>query len=177
MLRGGVEKTAVSKARAAGSHVVLTTYGYSRRGISLADMTSIVLATPRRNGMRQVLGRILRRGSDESIVRQVVDVVDVCTGLRGQAADRRKIYKEKGYPVARVTASWEDYPDVAAGAAAAPAVATDAEPDDADLLAELSLDDLYGIIGVPVEPAPVEPSLDASSAALLLDDVLLSLLK
>ena len=102
ILRGGVAREAVGAARAAGAHIVLTTYGFSRRGISLPDMTAIVLATPRRNNLRQILGRILRRGSDESIVRQVVDIVDVRTGLRGQFADRRKIYAEKGYPVAKV---------------------------------------------------------------------------
>ena len=109
ILRGGVKKTAVGQARAARSHVVLTTYGYSRRGISLPDMTAIVLFTPRRNGTRQVQGRILRRGSDESIVRQVVDIVDVRTGLKGQFADRRKVYTEKKYPISKVAVSWEDY--------------------------------------------------------------------
>lgn len=119
ILRGGVAKTAVGDARRAGAHIVLTTYGFSRRGISLPDMTCIVEATPRRNGLRQILGRILRRGSDESIVRQVVDIVDMRTGLRSQAADRRKIYLEKGYPISRAAASWEDYAAPGAEARAA----------------------------------------------------------
>jgi hypothetical protein len=109
MLRGGVSKKAVGNARKAKSHIVLTTYGFSRRGISLPDMTCIIAATPRRNGLRQILGRILRRGSDESIVRQIVDIVDVRTGLRSQNVDRRKIYKEKNYPITKVSASWENY--------------------------------------------------------------------
>ena len=95
ILRGGISKNTMIETRKAKAHIVLTTYGYSRRGISLPDMTSLVLVSPRRNGMRQIIGRILRRNSDETIIRQIVDIVDVCTVLKGQFAERRKIYIEK----------------------------------------------------------------------------------
>lgn len=110
VLRGGVSAGAVTDARAAGSHIVLTTYGFSRRGISLPDMTSIVLATPRRNGSRQILGRILRRGSDESIIREVVDIVDTCTGLKSQFSSRKKVYIEKKWPIDIVHAAGAEGP-------------------------------------------------------------------
>jgi len=97
-------------------------------------MTCIIEATPRRNGLRQILGRILRRGSDESIVRQVVDIVDTRTGLRSQAADRRKIYLEKGYPILKAAASWLDF------ATNAPAAVLSAELDED--FANMSIDDL-----------------------------------
>ena len=117
ILRGGVARDAVGNARALRAHVVLTTYGFSRRGISLPDMTALVLASPRRHGSTQTLGRILRRGSDESILRVVVDIVDVCTGLRGQAADRKRAYTLKGYPVTKVVCSYADFAaEEAAGA-------------------------------------------------------------
>ena len=152
ILRGGVAKTAVGAARRAGAHVVLTTYGFSRRGISLPDMTCIVEATPRRNGLRQILGRILRRGSDESIVRQVVDIVDTRTGLRGQVADRRKVYLEKQYPIARATASWEDFGNGAAGAAAGAAVSANDAPAEEEF-ADMSMDDLLAAaLGDPAGP-------------------------
>ena len=102
VLRGGVAKTAVGDAKKQKAHIVLTTYGFSRRGISLPDMTAIVLATPRRNGLTQILGRITRRGGDESILRVIVDIVDVRTGLKGQASDRKKVYREKGFPIEKV---------------------------------------------------------------------------
>ena len=102
VLRGGVAQGAVDDARKAGSHIVLTTYGFSRRGISLPEMTALVLATPRKNGMCQILGRILRRGSDESIVRQIVDICDVSTGLSGQLSTRKQTYKARGYPITEV---------------------------------------------------------------------------
>lgn len=141
ILRGGVAKTAVGDARRLRSHVVLTTYGYSRRGVSLPEMTALVLATPRRNGSVQILGRILRRGSDESIVRVVVDVVDVRTGLKSQAAARRRAYAAKGYPVERIAASHDSAPGATPGATQDGAAPDDAEPNTEPKPA--TLDDVY----------------------------------
>jgi superfamily II DNA or RNA helicase len=155
ILRGGVKSTAVNDARAARSHVVLTTYGFSRRGISLPDMTSVVLATPRRNGSTQVLGRILRRGSDESIVRQVVDIVDTRTGLKGQVSDRRKVYKLKGYEITKASATWEEYADPAA---AHTAVAGAEDDTIATELAGMSIDALLAMaMGGPMPDELSEP--------------------
>ena len=106
VLRGGVDKKTVTKAKT--SQIVLTTYGFSRRGISLTDMTALVLTTPRK-GSLQVIGRILRRGSDESIIRQIVDIIDMRTGLKNQFNDRKKKYKFKNYPIKFVEANYEDY--------------------------------------------------------------------
>jgi hypothetical protein len=160
ILRGGASRGAVGRARAAGAHVVLTTYGFSRRGVNLPDMTAIVEATSRRNGTRQILGRMLRRGSDESIVRQVVDIVDVRTGLRGQVADRRKIYREKGYPISKIAVSWEDY--AAPGAPAGPGGPDSPDPEGDAPLADLPLDALMelalGVEGaLPAGDGPEEP--------------------
>lgn len=106
IFRGGIHKSDIQRAKnlskTRGSHIVLTTYGYSRRGISLTEMTSIIMATPRRNGLKQIIGRILRRGSDESIVRNIVDIVDVRCNLKNQYFDRKKIYIEKNYPIETV---------------------------------------------------------------------------
>ncbi len=155
ILRGGVKSTAVNDARAARSHVVLTTYGFSRRGISLPDMTSVVLATPRRNGSTQVLGRILRRGSDESIVRQVVDIVDTRTGLKGQVSDRRKVYKLKGYEITKASATWEEYADPAAAHTAIAGVEDDTI---ATELAGMSIDALLAMaMGGPMPDELSEP--------------------
>ncbi len=111
VLRGGAAKGAVGCARRAGAHIVLVTYGFGRRGLSLPEMTAMVKATPRRHGSRQIVGRVLRRGSDESIVRQFTDIIDTCTGLKSQFTDRNKVYKEKGYPVTKIAVSWEEYAD------------------------------------------------------------------
>jgi hypothetical protein len=140
VLRGGVAKNAVQNARKIGAHIVLTTYGYSRRGISLPDMTALVKATPRRHGGVQIIGRILRRGSDQTILREVVDIVDMRTGLKSQYGDRKKDYEKKGWPISVVKASWEDYaikknPEIADG---------EPEPDeDSEAEVETTLDDVF----------------------------------
>jgi hypothetical protein len=68
-------------------------------------MTAIVLTTPRRNGSKQIIGRILRRGSDESIIREIVDIVDMRCNLHSQYYDRKKIYIEKGYDITTIKIS------------------------------------------------------------------------
>ena len=108
VLRGGVAAGEVGRARVIGAHVICTTYGYSRRGISLPEMTALVLATPRRNGSTQILGRVFRRGGDPEIERVIVDLVDTRTCLKSQYADRRKVYRAKNWPIERIPVSHVD---------------------------------------------------------------------
>jgi hypothetical protein len=126
VLRGGVARPAQIQAHTA--RLVLTTYGYSRRGVSLTQMTALVEATPRRNGWTQILGRICRLTPDpalRSIKRVVVDVRDVRTSLNSQSASRRQVYAAKSWPVYKVAANYEDYSTLDAAVPAAPAVATE----------------------------------------------------
>src|SRR5581483_3431874 len=70
------------------ARVVFTTYGLSAVGTSWQHMTAEVLATPRRNGTKQLAARIMRMGGDQDVTREIVDVVDVGTFLRKQKKDR-----------------------------------------------------------------------------------------
>lgn len=96
-LKGGVDKKTIERARK--SRIILTTYGYSRRGISYDHLNVLILASPRRTGHRQILGRILRYNSDEKIPRLVWDLVDVASALKSQVYDRLKIYRERKYDI------------------------------------------------------------------------------
>lgn len=107
LLRGGVGADTLRRARE--SRVVLATYGYARRGLSLTRMTAMVLASPRRSGMGQIQGRITRKGSDEGIAREIVDIRDVASPLVGQSTDRRRAYKEHSYPIYAVRAHYGEY--------------------------------------------------------------------
>lgn len=107
VLRGGTTRDELMAAKTQ-ARIILTTYGYSRRGVSITDMTSLIIATPRRNGWTQILGRITRLGSNPAIVRQIVDIVDTKCSLRSQFSDRKNIYQEKGYPIMKHHARWED---------------------------------------------------------------------
>ena len=59
---------------------------------------------------RQILGRTRRRGSDQRILRVVVDVVDVCTSLKSQSTDRKKFTEAIGYPVKKSEVSYDKFP-------------------------------------------------------------------
>jgi len=111
VLRGGATAGEVDAAHRA--RLVLTTYGYSRRGVSLVQMTAMVLATPRRNGLTQILGRIRRLTPDpalRSVRRVVVDLRDVKVALAAQTSARRQAYRAEGWPVAKVKANYTDFP-------------------------------------------------------------------
>jgi len=99
ILKGGTSADSMEITKKSGAHTVLTTYGYSRFGISLINMTALVLATPHRHGIEQVIGRILRKGSDESKIREIVDIVDINLVLKSQYQMRKKTYNTREYPI------------------------------------------------------------------------------
>lgn len=94
ILEGGVKSCVIDDVKSAGQQILLTTYGYSRRGVSIVNMTALVFATPRRNGIEQLLGRIMRKGSDINIEREVIDIVDTKSSLYNQYHNRKKTYKK-----------------------------------------------------------------------------------
>jgi superfamily II DNA or RNA helicase len=109
VLRGGAKKETIDRANT--SRIILTTYGYSRRGISYAHLNALVLATPRRSGHRQILGRILRFNSDEKIERHVCDISDIGSVLKSQVYARLKVYKERRYKIVYTQHRAEDSDD------------------------------------------------------------------
>lgn len=84
------------------SKFVFTTYGYSSEGISFPHMNSILFATPRRNKMNQILGRITRRGGNNEIERIIVDIIDVKTIFKKQFSTRKSIYSLKNYKIVKL---------------------------------------------------------------------------
>lgn len=74
------------------SLVIFTTYQYSSTGISIDKMDTLILATPRRNNMKQIIGRIFRIGSNMDIERIIIDILDNKSVLKGQLRDRKKAY-------------------------------------------------------------------------------------
>ena len=70
----------------------MTTYPYSSTGVSIDKMDSLILATPRKSKMTQILGRIFRLGGDQSVKRFIVDIVDNKITLKSQYSARKKVY-------------------------------------------------------------------------------------
>lgn len=103
---GGItsdEKNAAEKA-----DIILMTYGYGKEGISIKKMNAILFATPRKSKLRQIIGRILRRGGDPSIVRHIIDIVDADTPLKKQFNERNKVYEAKNFDVFTHEISYQD---------------------------------------------------------------------
>lgn len=81
------------------AQVVLATYSFGKEGVSINKMDTIILAQPIRNKMRQIIGRILRYGSDVSIIREIIDIRDMCTSIKNQFSTRKQIYKERKFDI------------------------------------------------------------------------------
>lgn len=79
------------------SRVIFTTYQYSSVGVNIQKMNCIVLCTPRKHNHTQIVGRILRNGSDVNITRQIIDIVDCKSILYSQYYERKKAYIENNF--------------------------------------------------------------------------------
>ena len=91
------------------SRVILSTYQYGATGRSIIKMNAIVFLGPRKSRMKQTVGRILRLGSDKTIVRQIYDIVDMKLTLKNQWSSRLKYYRSKSFKITEVKydANWE----------------------------------------------------------------------
>lgn len=95
ILKGGATPETIKQAYS--SRVIITTYSYSRRGIDYSHLDALVLATPRKTGLEQIVGRILRYSGNEQKERIIIDIVDIQTVFRSQFKERKKIYINKGW--------------------------------------------------------------------------------
>ena len=81
------------------SNIILTTYQFMGTGKSIPKMDAIILATPRKSKSRQYINRIFRLGSDYSINRKIIDIVDWSTPMKSQWYKRKLYYDEMKYPI------------------------------------------------------------------------------
>lgn len=100
ILYGGASEDTISAAKLL-STVVLTTYAYSSTGVSITKMNALVLSTPRRSNLNQISGRVFRLGSDQTVRRQIVDIVDAKMPIKRQVQERMKCYRERGSVIAK----------------------------------------------------------------------------
>ncbi len=96
MFTGGLSEQKIQEVTK-NARVLFSTYGYAGTGISILKMSAILFLTPRKANMKQILARILRRGSDQSIPRVVVDIVDARTALVRQYSVRSEAYEFYGF--------------------------------------------------------------------------------
>lgn len=94
---GHIKKTA---------RIILTTYGYAGTGISINHASAIVFITPRKAKMKQILARILRRGFNPGLVREVRDICDIRTPLKHQVNKRKESYAHYNMHVTEHKVHW-----------------------------------------------------------------------
>jgi hypothetical protein len=74
-------------------------------------MNSLILATPRKSNMTQILGRIYRLSSDATIKRHIIDIVDNKTCLKSQYYHRKKTYMELDSEINDIKVDWSNMDD------------------------------------------------------------------
>jgi superfamily II DNA or RNA helicase len=106
VVTGDTTTSAIEEART-NARIFLTTYSLSSTGLSLPRFTALILLTPMKSNSKQIVGRIFRKGSDESIERVVVDIVDMNTSLKRQWSTRKIEYARRGLKM--TSESWPSH--------------------------------------------------------------------
>jgi len=94
ILYGGSNNDDINKAKKK-SNIIFTTYQYSAVGVSIEKMNGMILATPRKSNLVQIISRIFRLGSDRTQKRYIVDIVDNRTRIKNQYYVRKQAYMER----------------------------------------------------------------------------------
>lgn len=94
------------------ARVVLGTYQACGTGISIDHMTCIVLASPRKEKFKQIMGRILRIKSDASKPRTIIDFVDSAITFQYKARKTAFIDQFGAKLKNPRKISYSDYPEI-----------------------------------------------------------------
>lgn len=97
IVTGDSKKDEIKVAKS-NAKIFLTTYTLSSKGLSVIRFDTLLFLTPMKSNMEQIVGRIFRKNSDESIERLVIDIVDMGTFLKKQWAHRNREYKMRNMP-------------------------------------------------------------------------------
>ena len=89
------------------SNVILSTYQFFGTGKSIPKLNTVILCSPRKGKSKQFIGRIFRLGSDYSIVRQIIDIVDFDSVLKSSWYKRKKFYDEMKYPIDAIKVKYD----------------------------------------------------------------------
>lgn len=86
------------------SRIIITTYPYFAVGISIPRMTDLLLASPVKTNLKQIIGRIQRLGADNTDTTRVIhDIIDGNSLIKNQYNVRRQYYESMKYPINNMT--------------------------------------------------------------------------
>lgn len=103
---GGAKAEEIEHAEAY-ANVILSSYQFFGTGKSIPKLDAVVLTTPRKRKSKQFIGRIFRVGGDYSIKRQIIDIVDWATPLKGSYYKRKKYYNDSVFPITETKVNYE----------------------------------------------------------------------
>ena len=109
VMMGSMKNDEIEEAKRA--RITITTFKFSGTGISIVEKTAIIFASPLKSNFKQIVARILRKGSDYSVVRRITDIVDTQTALRHQLRERAKAYNLYDFEMRYRNADYEDFSD------------------------------------------------------------------
>jgi superfamily II DNA or RNA helicase len=110
---GGSTENDIQQAKNTG-RIIMTTYSYSGTGVSINKMDALILATPRKSNMTQILGRIFRLKGNVDITRNIIDIVDTKICLKSQFYTRKKTYENVlNANIATKKIKWDSCLDIA----------------------------------------------------------------
>jgi superfamily II DNA or RNA helicase len=103
VLTGGANNDTIDYANNK-ARVILTTYAYSAVGTNIPRMTNIILATPRKSNINQIIGRILRTNTDENNkkIRKIIDIVDQNSIFYNSSRERLKYYINMNFQIKNI---------------------------------------------------------------------------
>jgi len=108
--------TSIDESNAAkdNARIFLTTYNLSSKGLSVKRFDTLMFLTPMKSNMEQICGRVFRKGSDETIPRLIIDIVDIKTRMKKQFYVRKKEYARRGLPITQIKVVYdtEDYTEL-----------------------------------------------------------------
>lgn len=108
ILYGGSSNDDIELAQK-NSKIILTTYQYSSTGVSISKMDALILSTPRRNNMTQIIGRIFRLNKEtQANLRSIIDIVDNKNPLKYQFNGRKAAYTARGSSLTFETVNYSD---------------------------------------------------------------------
>lgn len=81
------------------SRVIFTTYTYFGTGKSIPRFNSAILGLPFKTMSEQYINRVFRLGSDSTITREIIDIVDMRLFIKNQWYKRKQHYNSKNYKI------------------------------------------------------------------------------
>ena len=103
VLTGGADDDKIDYANQK-ARVILTTYQFSMVGVNIPKMTNLILATPRKSNINQLVGRILRASTDENNkkIRKIIDIVDQNSIFYNSSRERLKYYINMNFQIQNI---------------------------------------------------------------------------